>query len=606
LYKCLKDITINDMFWGVSKKRCRGVLGWLTIALIAIVALTLFLGHTYGLAPFILGLNLYRSASNPVGALVIEVREPVIPAPVALPPDGGNWSSYNRNLASQRFAPLDQINTKTVAQLKVVCTYDTGLHENFQTGPLMVEGALIGTTAFDIFSIDPSNCHENWRTHEDYRNVAFFTTSRGAAYLDGRLFRGTLDGRVLAYDFKSGKRLWETTVADSKAGEVVDAAPIAWNGLVFIGNAPGDVKGIKGRVYALAADTGKIVWETYLVPKSDKDVSRGPAGAMPAAAAATWVNVTRAPISGGATWTSYTLDSSGGRLYVPVGNPAPAFMSDVRKGRNLYTNSVLVLDARTGNYIEHYEVGPADWHDWDVSNTPSIVTARSGRKLISFVPKDGYLFSFDVASGDRLYKSPVTRIENVEAPLVPRKGTHFCPGTSGGGDWNGVAYDPSTNLILSGVVDWCTTVTLQTRAEFDAVKTGEFWPGNHRFQLLDLYGRQDPQSSWAGWIYATDADSGEWKWRAKDNYPILSGITPTAGGLTLFGDIGGNLYALDSSSGAQLWAAKLHGAIGGGVITYVAGGVQMIAVAAGMTSLAWPGEPASGKIVVLGISDGSR
>ena len=142
----------------------------------------------------------------------------------------------------------------------------------------MVEGALIGTTEFDIFSIDPATCAENWRTHEEYP-AYILPTNRGAAYLDGMLFRGTEDGRVLAYDFKTGKRLWETTIADVKKGEAVPAAPIAWEGLVFIGNAGGDFKGGKGHMYALDAKTGKIVWEFFLVPKSEGDAVRGPQGA---------------------------------------------------------------------------------------------------------------------------------------------------------------------------------------------------------------------------------------------------------------------------------------------------------------------------------------
>ena len=160
----------------------------------------------------------------------------------------------------------------------MLCTYDTGRFTSFETGLIMAEGALIGTTEFDIFSIDPATCAENWRTHEEYP-AYILPTNRGAAYLDGMLFRGTEDGRVLAYDFKTGKRLWETTIADVKKGEAVPAAPIAWEGLVFIGNAGGDFKGGKGRMYALDARTGKIVWEFFLVPKSEGDAIRGPQGA---------------------------------------------------------------------------------------------------------------------------------------------------------------------------------------------------------------------------------------------------------------------------------------------------------------------------------------
>jgi alcohol dehydrogenase (cytochrome c) len=155
---------------------------------------------------------------------------------------------------------------------------------------------------------------EPMRTHEDYKPATPLLVNRGAAYLDGRLFRGTLDGRVLAYDFKTGKRVWATTSADPKTGEQVDAAPIAWNGLVLIGSALGDYKGVKGRVYALAADSGNIVWETYLVPKTSNDPTRGPQGLMPASAITTWRNAPDVPISGGGTWTSYTLDPEAGRL----------------------------------------------------------------------------------------------------------------------------------------------------------------------------------------------------------------------------------------------------------------------------------------------------
>ena len=168
-----------------------------------------------------------------------------------------DWPSYNKTLTTERYSELSQINTKNVGKLKVLCTYDTKQYAAFESGLIMVEGALIGTTEFDIFSIDPATCKENWRTHEQYP-PALLPANRGAAYLDGLLLRGTNDGRVLTYDFKTGKRVWETTIADGKRGETVPAAPIAWNGLVFIGNAGGDFKGGKGRMYALDAKTGKI------------------------------------------------------------------------------------------------------------------------------------------------------------------------------------------------------------------------------------------------------------------------------------------------------------------------------------------------------------
>jgi alcohol dehydrogenase (cytochrome c) len=555
-------------------------------------------------------LNTFRSADNPAGTAVAEVRGDATPASAVTGAktasqslDAESWPSYNRTLTSQRYSPLNQINSQNVHGLKVLCSYDTHVREAFETGPLLIDGALIGTTAFDIFSIDPSNCREIWRTHDAYISPTPLLVNRGAAYLEGRLFRGTLDGRVLAYDFKTGKQLWATAIADPKTGELVDAAPIAWNGLVFIGSALADVKGVKGRMYALAADSGRIVWETYLVPKSSGDPIRGPQGVMPASALATWKNAPDVPISGGGSWTSYTLDPATGRLYVPVGNPSPDYVKSVREGANLHTDTVLALDAKTGSYINHFPIAPTDWHDWDVSNAPAINMTRGGKQLLSFAPKNGHLYGFDLATNQLLYRSPVTRIENADVPLSTDKDTHFCPGSAGGGEWNGAAYDPQNNLVLTGEVEWCSTLKLQPDKQVKATATGHYWLGNVVINPLDGMGGFDPHSQWAGWLYATDADSGEWKWRLKTNYPILSGVTPTGGGIVFFGDVGSNFYALDASSGQRLWGQKLEGAIGGGVITYMAKGSQKVAVAAGMTNIFWPTEQATAKIVILGLGE---
>ncbi len=150
--------------------------------------------------------------------------------------------------------------------------------------------------------------------------------------MDGMLFRGTQDGRVLAFDFKTGKQLWDTTIADPKHGESVPAAPIAWDGLVYVGNAGGDFKGGKGHVFALDGKTGKIVWEFFLAPKVEGDTVRGPLGKTPLDAS-TWNNAPGIPISGAGMWTSLTLDIKNGLLYVPGGNPAPRLRVGSTRGK---------------------------------------------------------------------------------------------------------------------------------------------------------------------------------------------------------------------------------------------------------------------------------
>jgi alcohol dehydrogenase (cytochrome c) len=555
--------------------------------------------------------NYFISWSAPPGTLTTELNAaykapaaPATPRAAEAPGVSGDWPSYNRTLTSDRYSALSEINTKNVSGLKVLCTYDVGQLASFESGLIVVNGTLIGTTQFDIFSLDPATCAENWRTHEDYP-PSLLPANRGAAYMDGMLFRGTQDGRVLAYDFKTGKRVWETTIGEAKLGESVPSAPIAWDGLVFIGNAGGDFKGGKGHMFALEAKTGKIVWEFFIAPKVEGDAVRGPLGTSPLDTS-TWKNAAGIPISGGGLWTSYTLDPKTGLLYVPAGNPAPDFVAAVREGENLFTDSVVVLDAKTGAYKQDFKVVPKDWHDWDVSNPPILSQTMGGKQLMSVTPKDGHLYGFDLANNNLLYRVPVTRVEDAAAAFSASTEVHFCPGAVGGAEWNSPAYVPQTNLILTGEVEWCDTVTPQGVDSLRSVAVGQPWAGMATWNPFNMFGKvARTEGHWAGWLYATDADTGVWKWRAKTNYPLLGGTTPTAGGIVFFGDIGGNFYALDASSGEKLFGQDLGGAIGGGVITYDAGGTQKVAVATGFTLLAWPTKIVTAKVVVLGLSNGA-
>ena len=370
----------------------------------------------------------------------------------------------------------------------------------------MVEGALIGTTEFDIFSIDPATCAENWRTHEEYP-AYILPTNRGAAYLDGMLFRGTQDGRVLAYDFKTGKRLWETTIADVKKGEAVPAAPIAWEGLVFIGNAGGDFKGGKGRMYALDAKTGKIVWDSTSCPSPRATRSAGPQGASPLDKS-TWKNVPGAPISGGGTWTSTTLDPLG-LLYVPGGNPAPDFDISVREGDNLFTGSVVVLDAKTGAYKDHFQIVPKDWHDWDVSNPPTLDQDEGRQESHGGVAEGRSPLWLRSRRQQALLPDAGDDNRECRRALLDRKDVHFCPGAVGGEEWNSPAYDPGTNLIFTGEVDWCTTVRLQTREEIVASPVGQPWTGEKSLNPFNVFGKfSRADGVWAGWLMPSTPTRG--------------------------------------------------------------------------------------------------
>jgi alcohol dehydrogenase (cytochrome c) len=203
-----------------------------------------------------------------------------------------------------------------------------------------------------------------------------------------------------------------------------------------------------------------------------------------------------------------------------------------------------------------------------------------------------------------LYKTPVTTLENPEVPFTTDKAVHFCPGARGGAEWNGATFDPASNLVLIGEVDWCSAVTLASDDRISKVKRGGVWSAMATHNPYNTYGVQDSYRKWGGWVYASDADTGQWRWRAHLNYPVQGALTTTAGGLVFFGDMGGNFYALNTANGRPLWHRDLGGAIAGGVVTYSTGGVQKLAVATGFTAILWPTKVTTAKIVILDLATG--
>jgi alcohol dehydrogenase (cytochrome c) len=484
-----------------------------------------------------------------------------------------DWAAYTGSYAGARFSPLDQITSSNVTSLRPVCTFDVGKRTNMQTGPIVVDGVLYFTTVTDTYAVDATTCALRWRHTYHYSPAPPFDpnkVNRGVAYLDTpdgpRLFRGANDGRVLALDARTGRELWNVVAGSPRAGETFPAAPIAWGGLVFIGNAGGDNFGVLGRMMAFDARTGGRVWSFDLVPSAGE-------------ASLTWPNETeRVPRAGGATWTSYALDTAAGTLYVPTGNAAPDFLGQVREGSNLYTTSVVALDARTGTLRTWHKLLERDVHDWDVAAAPALLTTARGRSIVAAAGKDGYVYAIDRASGERRFRTPVATMDNVDAPLT-KAGTRFCPGVNGGVEWNGPAFSPATNLLYVNSIDWCTTVKLAPARKLKD-KRGLPWTGSA--QLLHPFGVNDKARR--GWLTAVDADDGTVRWRHASPTPLVAGVVATAGGVVLSGDLRGGVFALDARTGAALWRFETRRPVGGGVLTYSVGGRQYVAVAAGMHS----------------------
>jgi alcohol dehydrogenase (cytochrome c) len=535
------------------------------------------------------------AAAGPAAAATSS-RPVVAAAKIATGGSGGDWPSYNKELRSARFSPLSGIDTGNVTQLHELCEYDTAVQTGFESGLIEAGGLLYGTTDTDTFALDASSCRLIWRAHEVFETSAPLKVNRGAVIFDGRLFRGMLDGRVVAYDALRGKRLWSARILDASVPQAVTAAPIAWENLVFVGNANGDFKGTRGLITALSARDGRIVWQQSLVP------------AQPGEPLATgWGSAKN--INGGTSWTSYSLDTESGLLYVPVGNPAPDFDNALRPGTNRYTNSVLVLEARSGRIVGDIPVVPGDFRDYDVAAAPALFTSKAGNRLLAVAAKDGVLRVFDRVTMEKQFEVPVTEIKNRNVPLGLNDSVHYCPGAAGGVEWNGPAYDPSLNRIFTGAVQWCVTLTLAPVPETLATQKGQAWtgqassaPGNPAYP----FGVFDPVSTWAGWLYSVDADSGQVIWNYKASFPFLAGVTVTGGGVLFAGDLGGTLYAFTADTGRLLWSRPTGGALAGGIITYEDHGAQRVAVASGIKSDVWPIPPTNAKVVVFGLDSTQR
>lgn len=501
-----------------------------------------------------------------------------------------DWRAYNNEPTGTRYSPLAQITPANAKSLRPLCTYDTGERASMQSGPLAVGGTIYLTTAINTYAIDATTCRLRWKHTYEYNPGPDWDlgVNRGVAYLataDGpRLFRGSNDGRVYAMDARTGEAVWNVRAGDPRRGETFPAAPVAWNGLVYIGNAGGDNFGVTGRMLALDARTGAQVWRAELVPRS------GPASF-------TWPpESNRVPRAGGATWTSYTLDTTSGRLYVPTGNAAPDFLKSVRPGRNLHTYSVVVLNARTGDLERAYQLLREDVHDWDVAAAPLLVTTARGRRLIVEAGKDGHVYGIDPSSGTFVYRTAVTTLYNVDAPLTAA-GTRFCPGVQGGVEWNGPAYLPATNMLYVGSIDWCSTVAIAPPEKLRD-KKGLPWTGSAK--LREPFGKMDPRSSARGWVTALDADDGTIRWRYRSPTPMVAGVTATAGGIVVTADLQGHVLAFDARTGAVVFRYDTGQPVGGGVISYAVRGRQYIAVASGLHApLTWQTHSTPARLVVL-------
>jgi PQQ-dependent dehydrogenase (methanol/ethanol family) len=496
-----------------------------------------------------------------------------------------DWLFHTHDYAGTRFSPLQEVNATTAARLAPACLFQIGERDNFQTGPIVYNGTMYVTTTISTIALDAATCRVKWRHAWQPRETVAFQRSRGVAIKDGRVIRGTPDGYLLALNSETGAPLWARRIGQPSEGEIFVMAPVVFEDLVLIGPALSE-RNVQGWVGAFRASDGSPVWRFNTVPKPGEPGFE------------TWKNPKGIPMGGGAVWTSFSLDAETGDLHVAVTNPAPDLPVHLRQGTNLYTNSIIVLDARTGKLRWYRQLVPNDSHDWDLTHaTPLFTSVVNGatRRLVATTGKDGVLRALDRDTQRVVYETAVTTRENADTPVIITP-TRACPGVLGGTEWNGPAYNPGTNMLYVPAVDWCTTFTAYEQVRFIP---GKGYMGGR----TDM----DPPDKAQGWLTAIDAASGAVRWKYRSPRPMVAAVTTTAGNIVMSGELTGDFTIFDARSGDVLYRFNTGGPIGGGVVTYAAAGKQYIAVASGSPSNFWvdrnPGAPT---IVVFALPGNPR
>jgi alcohol dehydrogenase (cytochrome c) len=491
------------------------------------------------------------------------------------------WLLPNHDYAGVRFVDLKQITPANAASLRPVCMFQGADLNRALNNPLVYRGVLYVTTLLSTVALDPATCKVKWR--HDWKPKAKDGNSsiknRGVAIKDGKLVRGTQDGYLFALEAETGNLLWEVKAADSEKFEALSINPLIYNDLVIIGPS-GSEYGVKGWIGAFRLDNGQQVWKFNTVPDD------GEPGAE------TWGAADSRLKGGGGIWTTPSLDTANGLIYVAVGNPAPDFLASQRPGVNLYTNSMTVLDARTGKLKWTFQAVPHDTHDWDLPVTSPLFTANIGgrkRNVVTVGSKDGLLRLVDRETREVLYAVQVTTRTNVETEPT-EQGVYTCPGVAGGVEWSAPAYSPKLDLMVVPTVDWCGVFKRDEEPRFIAGQL--FFGGSFNW---------DPVEKSRGWLTAVKASTGEVVWKYQSGRPMVAAVTATSGDMLFTGELTGDFLAMDMRNGKIIYRFSGGGAIVGGVISYAVDGKQYVAVVSGMAAGFWQAAPGSMTLTVFAL-----
>lgn len=490
-----------------------------------------------------------------------------------------NWLTYSGAYDGWRHSALSQINRANIAQLRPLWIYqvqDAG--QRFETTPLVVDGVMYITTSRNgVSAIDAATGEGLWtytRTLPVSQLLCCGRVNRGAALLGDTLFLATLDAHLIALDANTGAVRWDVVVADYAKGYSLTSAPLVVKDLVLIGTAGGEFPS-RGFIGAYDAKTGERRWRFNTIP------DRGEPG-NESWGKNSWRN------GGGPAWMTGSYDPVLDLIYWGVGNPNPDFNGAARPGDNLYTNSFVALESETGKLRWSFQFTPHDEHDWDAAQVPVLVDdPESGRRLVLNANKNGFFYALDRETGGFVGGWPFVKqtwaqgLDDKGRPILApdsapsAAGMLTWPGSAGATNWWSPSYSPQTKLFY---------VTASLRGDV-------FIKGNSDPHSTSMAGSAQERGGGAA-IIALDPLTGEKRWQKMlaekiPAYPYFIGGVLSVGGGLVFGGADDTLFALDDTTGETLWRFRTGKGVHAAPISYIAGGRQLISVAAGQTILAF-------------------
>jgi len=495
----------------------------------------------------------------------------------------GDVLTYGMGYSQHRFSPLTQINRQTVKRLVPAWSYSLADNRGLEGQALVKDGVVFLTDHEKTVAVDALTGREIWKTMIEYppettRVVCCGIVNRGAALFDGKLYRTTLDANVIALDAKSGKEVWRTKSSDPKDGYSMTVAPLVANGVVIAGVA-GAEYGIRGYLEGFDAQTGKSLWRTYTIPEKGQPGSE------------TWPGDTWKQ-GGGSTWITGSYDPDLDLVYWGTGNPAP-WNPLIRKGDNLYTNSVLAFQPKTGKVVWHFQMTPGDPFDYDGVNEwilADLPVDGGTRKVVMHADRNGYLYVIERATGklvaanafvkvnwaDGIDKETGRPVWSAETKAVVDKGEkqRIYPAVSGGKNWGPMAFDPTRRLLYINTNEWGMDYEPAPVEQVANLKAGQPHYGVKFPAAFDADKR--------GLLRATDPLTGKAKWELPFKSPNIAGVLATAGGLVFTGMLTGEFIAVDADTGKIVWQFQTPSGIVGQPITWEKDGKQYVTVTSGI------------------------